>query len=192
MGIEDEVKDALKGMNGRTLGEVVDELARRLNVSREYVAFTLLKMRLRGELTFNHCSGTLGFLASAESIPYWLMVTDLTLASLLALVNSTEPLIGALRIILGVPAYVYLPGYALIKAIYPVKSPFTLIETMLASIGFSLALLSLIALLLSLTVGLTVTSLLASVPPLSIIMLTIGYIRDFQAKASKLPIECLE
>ncbi len=189
---EDEVKDALKGMNGNKLVQVVDELANRFNVSRSEVTLILLKMRLRGELTFNHCSSPVGFFASMDALAYWLLVMDSILASLLALISLSGPLIEALRVILGVPALIYAPGYAVLKATYPIKKPLRPMEAMLASIGLSLALVGLISTLLTLTVGLTVQSALASVVPLNLVLLTIGYLREFKIKAEALPTDCLE
>ena len=189
---EDEVKEALRGMSGVKLVQVIDELSTRFSISRSEAALILLKMRLRGELTFNHCSSPLGFFASIDSLAYWLLVMDSVLASLLALISLNEPLIEALRVILGVPALVYVPGYATLKAIYPIKKPLRPIETMLVSIGLSLALVGLISTLLTLTVGLTVQSALASIMPLNLVLLTIGYLRGFRMKAETLPDDCIE
>ncbi|WP_291767723.1 DUF1616 domain-containing protein [Caldivirga sp. UBA161] len=187
---EDDVKGLLKSMDGIKLIQVVDELATRFNVSKGEVALILLKMRLRGELTFSHCSSPVGFLTSIDALAYWLLVVDSILASLLALINLSGPLIEALRVILGVPAFVYVPGYAVLKVTYPIKKPFRPMETMLFSIGLSLALVGLISTLLTLTVGLTVQSALASMMPLNLVLLTIGYLREFRIKVEALPTDC--
>ena len=188
---EDEVRDALKSMNGSKLIQVVAELANRFNVDRGEVTLILLRMRLRGELTFNHCSSPVGFFASMDALAYWLLVIDSILASLLSLTSLNGPLIESLRIILGVPALIYVPGYAVLKAIYPTKKPLRPMETMLASIGLSLALVGLISTLLTLTVGLTVQSALASIMPLNLTLLTIGYLREFRIKAEAPPTDCI-
>ena len=94
---------------------------------------------------------------------------------LIPLVAFTE---GLLRIILGIALVLFFPGYAFLAALFPRKASLTIPERMALSVGLSIALVPLIAIVLNWTpLGITVYSSLVSLLLFTSIMSTLGLYR---------------
>ena len=106
---------------------------------------------------------------------------DLALLSLVVLVLVLVIVLWpstALRIVLGIPALLFCPGYALISALYPRRIGIDGIEKLVFSIGISVAIVPLIGLILNYTPpGITLTTVLSSTASFTLIMSVVAWIR---------------
>ncbi|MCS7098465.1 MAG: DUF1616 domain-containing protein [Candidatus Methanomethyliaceae archaeon] len=101
--------------------------------------------------------------------------------------SDLSPIIGAFRIIIGSIFVLFLPGYALIEALYPEESNLSPLERFALSIGLSLALVPLVGLLLNYTPwGIRLNPILASLSILSLSLALISSYRKFQLLTLKI------
>jgi len=123
------------------------------------------------------------YLRSNQASWYWTTIT-LTLATAILVFTIPEnafPLVYA-RYILGSIFVLWLPGYTLIKALFPEKE-LDSIERVALSIGMSLALVPLTGLLLNYTPwGITLTPITISLLILTFTFATAAIIREHQTK----------
>ncbi len=82
-----------------------------------------------------------------------------------------------IRTILGIPMVLFLPGYALIAALFPKKDELNIIERIALSFGLSIAVVPLLGLILNFTFGIKLVPILFS---LCIFTLALGYIAAFR------------
>ncbi len=88
------------------------------------------------------------------------------------------------RYILGSLFVLFLPGYSLIKTLFPIRE-IDDIERVALSIGTSLAVVPLVGLLLNYTTwGIRLTPITLSILILTVILATTGVIREYQEKLS--------
>jgi uncharacterized membrane protein len=123
------------------------------------------------------------------SYKYWLMV-GLTLASVIAVYVTQEiALQSFLRYSVGLLLVLVLPGYSLVKALFPAEtlsigkqSGLNRLLTMAFSIVFSIVVVSIVGLILDFTPwGVGVNSLTLSLSSLTVFFATIAMLRDYQA-----------
>jgi len=123
------------------------------------------------------------YLRSNQAYWYWITII-LTLTTALLVFTIPEnafPLVYA-RYILGSIFVLWLPGYTLIKALFPEKE-LDSIERVSLSIGMSLALVPMIGLLLNYTPwGIRITPVTISLLAVTLTFATAAIIRDHQTK----------
>jgi hypothetical protein len=118
------------------------------------------------------------YLWSGEAVWFWLIIFLSSISSISVLSLSTEPLVY-LRYVLGVPLILFLPGYSLMKALFPEKEK-DLFENIIFSVGLSLALTPLVGMLLNYTPwGLTVWSVTLSIFILITTLTFTGVFREY-------------
>jgi hypothetical protein len=140
------------------------------------------------ELVFPQSFGE--FLFSNRSLWYWVVIclSIMAVISALFIPVSSSPLIY-LRNFFGLIFVLYFPGFSLIKTLYPITVPYKtssqaldLIESIALSIGLSLAVITLMGVvlynLLAITLYSSTLTLLLLVTPLA----TIGIIREFYTR----------
>lgn len=128
----------------------------------------------------------------SESAWYWtiLAVAIATAITAFTIPQDLYPLVY-LRNILGVIFVLFLPGFAFVKALFPLKVPietssesFDTIERVVLSVGMSLALASIIGLILYYSpIGAGAVQYTLSLLIFAIIFATIALIREHQAKS---------
>ncbi len=102
------------------------------------------------------------------------MIIILTVLFVLLPPLNTSPV----RTILGIPMVLFLPGYALIAALFPRKNDLDGIERLALSFGLSIAVVPLIGLGLNFTpFGIRLVPILVSLSVFTLAMLLIAYIR---------------
>ena len=147
----------------------------------------ILDLQNQGILTFEDVSlvpWTLkSYLLSHHSYWYWIIIT-LALATTTIVFTFPEnafPIVYA-RYVLGVIFVLFLPGYCLIKALFPEKE-LDNIERFALSIGMSLALVPITGLILNYTPwGIRTTPVTLSLLALTTIFATVAIIREHQTK----------
>lgn len=104
------------------------------------------------------------------------LITILCLVFIIVpVLNGTE-----VRVVLGIPLILFLPGYSLIAALFPKKSDLESIERIILSFGLSIVVTPIIGLLMNYTFGITVTPLLLALSLFIILMNFIAYIRRWK------------
>ena len=184
--------------NPRTLRELV-VLVQKHSVSTEGdVLDVVLKLKDEGRITLSDSplpvlSIFSSYLASFSSLWFWLgiAVALLTLVVTLFIGENFYPW-SYVRNILGLIFVLWLPGYAFIKALFPVKTGLkssnnltnlTNVERFALSVIMSLAWVALISLILNFTPwGINVMSILLSLSSFSLIFLLVAVIRDYLAR----------
>jgi uncharacterized membrane protein len=84
------------------------------------------------------------------SLWFWTTVT-LVLLTLIVIYATSTPQLLVLRYVLGTLYVLYLPGFALVEALYPIEGDLKPLERLALSIGLSLAAVPLIGLVLNYT-----------------------------------------
>ncbi len=130
-------------------------------VKAEVLGRALWDMRTRGIIDIHAPSrrSFAAYLSGPVSWWLWLYIAGAALGLVAAfLMPKGPPEVEFVRVIMGAPSLFYLPGYGLLKALYPERrwgSP----EEAAISISLSLAILPLVGLALVYTVGLTLYAL---------------------------------
>ena len=132
------------------------------------------------------------YVLSLKVLWYWVFIT-LSIATAISVFTIPEAAypIAYVRIVLGFIFLLFLPGYAFIKAIFPIKVPLKSgtenldnIERITLSIGVSLALVTIVGLILNYTTwGIRLTPITLSLLTLTIVFATAAVLREYQAKA---------
>ncbi len=176
-------------MSNPTLEEHVHKLVargrKRLEVLRE-----IWKKVESGELGLRDPSPPRDFASYMKrpdySTWYWVVV-GLTLATVL-LVYATEvaAFLTPARYVLGALYVLFLPGYALVEALYPESRSLTPLERAALSIGLSLAVVPLIGLVLNYTPwGIRLASITASISMYTIAIATLAAYRKYKLNSIK-------
>ncbi len=158
--------------------ELVNEVSKRLGVSKFIVAYEALMMCKNGMLEVEQTPhSVLAYVFSIESAWYWASIFIILVSSLLALLVNNPPLVY-LRYIFGSILVLFMPGYSLIEALYPRGDELSPLERFALSIGLSLAVVPLIGLILNYTPwGIRFIPILTSLTTFSIALLTVALIR---------------
>ncbi|MGD9130329.1 MAG: DUF1616 domain-containing protein [Candidatus Bathyarchaeota archaeon] len=146
----------------------------------------ILRLESQGKITLEPLTQTppklSTYLKTPEATWYWITIfLATTTALIIFIIPENSPLIY-LRQVLGAIFVVFLPGYSLIKALFPEKNLDT-IERIVLSLGMSLALVPVTGLMLNYTPwGIRTIPITLSLLTLTIIFATVAIIREHQTK----------
>lgn len=144
----------LKDDDDVSLGDLVDKVAKTLNV-KDYevakVAYKLRELKLVELVDPKPPESILGFLLSSRSTWFWTLTLTVALTLLAVYLSPMIPAFTYLRYVLGSLFVLYLPGAALIEVLYPRRGDLSQLERLALSVGLSLALVPLVGLLLNYT-----------------------------------------
>jgi len=124
------------------------------------------------------------YIRSSEAYWFW-TTTSLAIATAITVFTVPEDAypIVYIRYILGSIFVLWLPGFTLIKALFPSKKEMDTIERVALSIGLSLAIVPIVGLLLNYTPwGIRLTPITLSLLALTITFATTALIREHQTK----------
>jgi len=118
------------------------------------------------------------YLRSPYSLWFWGAISALAVTFLsIYLLPASTPFVYV-RYLFGGTAVLFLPGYALVEALYPKKEDLDTLERLALSIGLSLALVPLVGLLLNYTPwGIRLDPIIISLASLDIALVLIGAYR---------------
>jgi Protein of unknown function (DUF1616) len=186
----------IKEKNPKDVKQLVILMEERLNLKEEQALDKIVKLQNQGAIRFETQSlpastNLAAFLKTRQTTWYWATIASaiLTLAVIFMIPANLQPW-SYLRNILGTVFVLCLPGYAFIKALFPVDMPIktssenlALVERFVLSLGMSLVLVPLTALILNYTPwGIGIGPLALSIFALTLVLATAGLVRDFQAK----------
>jgi hypothetical protein len=179
--------------------ETVDRLTRQVRVefpsiSEREILDVIIRLQNDGKLRFTQMrppreDGTT-YLRSSHALWYWATLAVIIVAqvSVFTIPEDAYPFV-IIRYILGAIFILWLPGYALIKALFPIDLPFKtsnqdleIVERIVLSLGMSLALVPIVGLLLNYTPwGIRLTPITLGLTALTLTFATVGVIREYQS-----------
>jgi len=179
-----EEKRILKAVrSGSSLEEAVGEVSRVFGLPSWKAAWKIYCLWKKGYIDIARrepARSFAGYLASPDALQ--LHVVTLLIAATLALVFTvTEPPAVYARYLLGGAFVLYLPGYALIEALYPRGDELEPLERLALSIGLSLALVPLVGLVLNYTPwGIRLTPVAVSLALLTEALMAVASYRKYR------------
>jgi len=189
-----QIIEEKKPQNVNQLAILVHE---QLHITEEQALDTILELQNQGKIklesqiqptTLNLTS----YLRTNQALWFWITVV-LALSALVAVFLVPENLApwSYLRNIIGAVFVLWLPGYALIKALFPVNLPIktsardlNTIERIALSLGTSLAIVPLVGLVLNYTIwGVRLTPIVLILLTITLIFAVVAIVREHQAKS---------
>ena len=183
----------------RTVQQLADLAKEKTSIPEKEIIKHVLRLQSQGKITFKELPtqppqklGT--YLKTKEAYWYWITLI-LTLATTLTVFTVPEeayPLVY-IRYVLGALFVLWLPGYSFIRALFPAQNksgkpakPLDPIERTALSLGMSLALVSIVGLLLNYTPwGIRLTPIVLSLLSLTAIFATASVVREYRNKLRK-------
>ena len=178
----------VKSTDPETVEQLIHQVQLRYSLSKEEILDRIVNLHNQGKLALKnppaYTPPTLrNHLLSNQGRWYWTITTLAAITTLLVFTipENAYPLVYA-RYILGSIFVLWLPGYTLIKALFPTKE-IDNIERIALNIGMSLALVPIAGLLLNYTPwGIRLVPITLSLLALTITFATAAVIREYQAK----------
>lgn len=191
--ISNKILRLVEASSPETVESLIEEAHRELNIPRDVLLKHIIELQNEGKMTLTSPQETIparmdAYLFSIHAIWFWITIilSTATTISVFTISEKMYPYIY-LRYIIGSIFVLFLPGYSLIKTLFPTKE-IDNIERVALSIGMSLALVPLIGLLLNYTPwGIRLTPITMSLLSLTVILSITGLIREHQQKTLKQP-----
>jgi len=189
--VDQHIIDIVKKNNPKTVNELIKLVQPRYPVPEEEILERILHLQSQGKITLkNHQVPVTpllrSYVFSANASWYWaiIAVAAATTALVFAVPENAIPIVYA-RYVLGAIFVLFLPGYSLIKALFPEKE-LDNIERVALSIGMSLALVPITGLILNYTPwGIRTTPVTLSLLALTTIFATAAITREHQTKTKQ-------
>ena len=172
----------------KTVKELVKLVQPKYPIPEKEILERILHLQNQGKITLKNQKAPVtpllrSYVFSTEANWYWtiIAVAAATTALVFTVPENAYPIVYA-RYLLGSIFVLFLPGYTLIKALFPTKE-IDNIERAALSIGMSLALVPITGLLLNYTPwGIRTTPVTLSLLALTTVFATAAIIREHQAK----------
>jgi hypothetical protein len=200
---EQAIRTAVLEITKKQKPETVEQLARQVHeqmpsLSNEQILNAILILqdeeKLRLIRTRPLPSNIWRYLKTSEASWYWitLAITLAAVVSIFLIPENAYPIV-IVRYVLGAIFILWLPGYAFIKALFPVKLPIRtsdknldVVERIALSFGMSLALVPIMGLLLNYTPwGIRLTPIALSLTALTLIFATAAVVRENQYRLER-------
>jgi hypothetical protein len=195
--IENTIINIVKEQKPETLSQLIEYVQKTINLSEKEIVSLLNQLEAEDKILFKKKS-ELGFtsfrnyLFTSESAWYWM---TMAVAIATALIVFTVPQdwfpLAYVRNVLGVIFVLFLPGYVFLRVFFPIKVPtktsshsLDIIERVALSIGLSIALTTIVGLILYYTtVGIDIIPITLSLFVLTMVSATIAVAREYQTKS---------
>lgn len=186
--ISNKILELAKTKAPETVQKLIDLADQELGTPRDIALKHVIELENQGKLRMftppESIPRNLGaYLFSIHASWFWIIITIsvATTISVFTIPEKTIPYVY-IRYILGSIFVLFLPGYSLIKTLFPTKEIDNIERTAL-SIGMSLALVPLVGLLLNYTPwGIKLTPVILSLLALTIILTFTGLLREHNEK----------
>lgn len=187
--IEKRILELVKKENPESVEQLVKLAKEKLSLTDEEALKHVMQLinhgKIRLEKRFQQTPQSLKtYMLSNEAYWFW-TTTSLAIATAITVFTVPEgayPIVY-IRYVLGSIFVLWLPGFALIKALFPTKKELDSIERIALSIGLSLAIVPIVGLLLNYTPwGIRLTPIVLSLLALTIVFATAAVIREHQIK----------
>jgi hypothetical protein len=184
--LQDQILELVKEKNPETVNELVDLLMDQRKLSRQVALEEVVKLENQGRLKLTPPPKQVpekltDYLFSSHAYWFWLILL-LSAATTVSVFTIESPPLVYIRYVLGSVFVLLLPGFSLIKTLFPTKEIDNIERTAL-SIGMSLALVPLVGLLLNYTPwGIRLTPITLSLLALTTFLTITGVIREHTKK----------
>ena len=177
-----------KPQDVQQLVKIVEE---KISIPEPKIIEHIIQLQTQGKISLKDLPASVSqklgtYLKTKEAYWYWitLVLITTTTITVFTISENAYPIIYA-RYALGAFFVLFLPGYSLIKALFPTKE-IDSIERISLSIGMSLALVSITGLILNYTPwGIRTAPITLSLLALTIVFATAGIIREHQSQLGK-------
>jgi len=177
-----------KPQDVQQLVKIVEE---KISIPEPKIIEHIIQLQTQGKISLKDLPASVSqklgtYLKTKEAYWYWitLVLITTTTITVFTISENAYPIIYA-RYALGAIFVLFLPGYSLIKALFPTKE-IDSIERISLSIGMSLALVSITGLILNYTSwGIRTAPITLSLLALTIVFATAGIIREHQSQLGK-------
>ncbi len=185
-----KILEFIERSNPSTVEEIIRNLVDDLDLSRETALHHIIDLEKEGKLILSPELKEIpehfkDYIRSKHATWYWLtqLLVIATTIIVFTIPERAYPL-SYIRYILGTIFMIFLPGYSLIKTLYPTRD-IDEIERIGLSIGSSIAMVPLLGFLLNFTPwGIRLEPLTLGILFLTVILSTIGLLREHQEKTS--------
>jgi cation transport ATPase len=196
--IKDLMLETVKKQEPETTKQLINLVQQTQNLPEREITELLIELENENKIPFTKKEpskpGTAKeYVLSSKAAWYWttIVFAVVTTVAVFTIPENAVPIVYV-RSVLGAIFVLYLPGYTFIKALFPSKMPLKEpsdnmdnTERIAFSIGMSLALISIVALILNYTSwGIRPTPVTLSLLPLTVVFATAAIIREYQAEAN--------
>jgi hypothetical protein len=201
--IKEYILETIRNSKPETTKHLVALIQEQTALSKEEITNILLKLENENSLHFVKQEpltpqSAKKYVFSEKATWYWIIVTVAIATSIavFAIPEVSYPL-AYLRIVLGTIFVLFLPGFTLIKALFPTKLPIQFsseemdsVERVALGLGTSLAITPLVALILNYTPwGIRLAPLTLSLLAFTLVFASVAILREHQAKITLYPQE---
>lgn len=189
--INQHIIQIVKEKDPETVEQLINVVQSKHAVPRQRILDAIINLQNQGKISLKQPRAQFDFtitkyIVSPKAYWYWIIIA-LSVATTILVFTIPEnayPLVYA-RHILGSIFVLWLPGYSLIKALFPTKEIDNIERTAL-SMGMSLALVAITGLLLNYTPwGIRLTPVTLSLLALTTVFATVAIIRERQAASEE-------
>jgi len=185
--------DVVRKNNPKTVKEIIKLVQLKYPVPEKEILERILHLQNQGKIILKNRQSSVApllsnYIFSTKAYWYWtiIAVAAVTATLVFTVPENAYPIVYA-RYVLGSIFVLFLPGYSLIKALFPTKELDNIERTAL-SIGMSLALVPITGLLLNYTPwGIRTIPVTLSLLALTIAFATAALIREHEAKLKEKP-----
>jgi uncharacterized membrane protein len=188
----DYVVQLIKNQKPETVNQLIELIKQKYPLSEEAITELLAKLESEGKIRLNEKEAsvpmtTLGYVFSREASWYWTTILLAIATTITAFIvpEDVYPIVYV-RYVLGSVFVLLLPGYSLIKAVFPLKREIDIVERIAFSMGLSLALVPVVVLILNYSPwGIGFTPIILSLLALTLTFATVAIIREQQTKTKE-------
>jgi len=186
--LNEHIIQIVENKHPKTVKQLVELVHQEHPLPQQKIIEHILNLQNQGKLTFKEDKTLIpttlkSYISSSHSFWYWttIALTLATTVSVFTIPESAYPIVYA-RHLLGSILVLFLPGYSLIKALFPTRE-LDNIERAVLSIVMSITVVPITALLLNYTPwGIRITPVMISLLALTTTLATVAIIREQQAK----------
>ena len=183
--IPEKIIELVETSSPETVESLIEQAHRELKVPKDVLLKHIIDLQNEGKLTLSTLPELIprnlgAYLFSVHAIWLWIIIILSTATTILVFIipEKAHPYVYY-RYALGSIFVLFLPGYSLLKALFPTREIDNIERTSL-SIGMSVSLVPIIGLLLNYTPwGLRLTPITISLLAITIIFSLVGLVREF-------------
>ena len=186
--LNEHIMQIVENKHPKTVKQLVELVHQEHPLPQQEIIEHILDLQNQGKLTFKEDKTLIpttlkSYISSSHSLWYWatIALTLATTVSVFTIPENAYPIVYA-RHLLGSILVLFLPGYSLIKALFPTRELDNIERTVL-SVVMSITVVPVTALLLNYTPwGIRITPVMLSLLALTTTFATVAIIREHQAK----------
>jgi hypothetical protein len=192
LSIKEYILSVTKNQKPETVRQLVEIVQQKYPLKQQEITDILAQLENEGIIHFTkkepYTRLTLReYALSSKAAWFWVTIAVAAATSIAAFTIPEDafPLVYV-RYVLGTVFIVWVPGYALVKALFPTKKEMDSIERAALSIGLSLALVPIVGLILNYTPwGIRLTPITLSLLALTTAFATAALVREYQVNTDE-------